>query len=448
MSKIKEWIKANVIISIIIAVVVVYGVKASIDFSSAPAFCKMTCHDMVQDVASFRASFHGGKLNNGKPVSHNGHKADCHACHYDPGLVGLAVGKMEAMLSILHEITGEKGEPIDDLHLSKEGEERIKNWANAKDNNKKWDPYVSEPSGGEHAVFILPQYIHKPKKGPVYIAPLHGKKVRVTNDACKRCHPDKTGMVNANALLDAQKDVESDPNALAPESKAEVKIDAIVMEEKFSAVPGSHASHEDKGLICLDCHQEIAHAPVALGIGPYNLPRMEICFRCHNGEKAFRDDCAKCHIGQVNMHAGKGAKDVEDMPGLMNEVAECGDCGHSDGNKFKADISTCDGCHDEGYQDMVSDWQSEYKVSVAPVKVLVEKVEKLLKTAGKKHSSEVAEAEELFNIAKYNYDYAVKDGSYGAHNNEYTDAMLSKAKEELLKAEALLSPKQAGKKKH
>jgi nitrate/TMAO reductase-like tetraheme cytochrome c subunit len=437
MGKIKEWIKTNVVITVIIAIVVVYGIKASIDFSSAPAFCKMTCHDMEQDVVSFRASFHGGKLNNGKPVSHNGHKADCHACHYDPGLVGLMIGKMEAMLSIVHEVTGEKGEPVEEFRLSKEGEERIKNWVD----KKEWDAYVSEPSKGEHAVFILPQYIHKPKKGPVYVAALHGKKRRVTNDACKRCHPDKTGMVNANALLDAQKDVEKDPNALAPESKAEAKSKAVAMEEKFSAVPGPHASHEDKGLICLDCHQEIAHAPVDLGISPMNLPRMEICFRCHNGEKAFKDACAKCHTGQVNMHAGKGAKDVEDAPGLMNGQAECGDCGHSEGNKFKADVSTCDGCHSAGYKDMVKDWQASYEASVAPVKVLIEEVEKLLKKSGKKQSSEMAEAEELFNIAKYNYDYAVKDGSRGAHNNDYTDAMLKKAAEKLKAAKELLPKK-------
>ncbi|MEW6088354.1 MAG: NapC/NirT family cytochrome c [bacterium] len=433
MGKIKEWIKANVVISIIIAVVIVYGLKLGIDFSSAPAFCKMTCHDMVQDVVSYRASFHGG---NGKPVKHHGHKADCHACHYDPGLVGLMIGKMEAMLSIVHEVTGEKGEPVDELHLSKEEEERIKNWVE----KKEWNPYISKSSANEH-VFILPQYIHKPKKGPLYIAPLHGKKRRVTNDACKRCHPDKTGMIVANALLDAQKDVEKDPNALAPESKPEVKSNAAVIEKKFSAVPGPHASHEDKGLICLDCHQEIAHAPVDLGIGPKNLPRMEICFRCHNGEKAFRDNCGKCHIGQVNMHAGKGAKEVEDMPGLMNGQAECGDCGHSEGNNFKADVSTCDGCHSSGYKDMVKDWQAGYEASVAPVKGLIDEVDKLLKKEGKKLSSDIAEAESLFNDAKYNYDYAVKDGSRGAHNSDYSDAMLKKAKEKLEKAKDLLSKK-------
>ncbi|MDD5773857.1 MAG: cytochrome c3 family protein [bacterium] len=417
MGKIKEWIKTNVVISIIIAIVVIYGIKASIDFSSAPTFCKAVCHDMGPDVDSFRASFHGSG-NNGKPLAHNGHKADCHGCHYTPGLVGLIKGKLVAVLvSIPHEIAGRRGESLSEIPEEERKE-------------------------------ILPQYLHTPtttffvkSKGEEFICPPETGSRNIINESCKRCHPDKTGMINPNALLDAQKDVEKDPNALAPESKAEVKSKAAAMEEKFSAVPGSHASHEDKGLICLDCHQEIAHAPVSLGIGPMNLPRMEICFRCHNGKKAFKDACARCHIGQVNMHAGKGAKEVEDAPGLMNGQADCGDCGHSEGNKFKADVSTCDGCHSKGYQDMVKDWQNSYEALAAPVKGLIEDVEKQLKKAGKKQSSEVAEAKELLNIAKYNYDYAMKDGSRGAHNSDYTDAMLKKAEEKLKAAKELLPKK-------
>ncbi|MFH1288698.1 MAG: cytochrome c3 family protein [bacterium] len=417
MGTIKGWIKANVVLSIAIVVVVIYGMKLCIDFTSNPIFCKGLCHDMAPDVDSYRASFHGSG-NNGKPLKHNGHKSDCHGCHYTPGVVGLIKGKIAAVLvSVPHEITGHRGEPFSELSEKEQKE-------------------------------ILPQYVHEPTttfffkaKGEKFICPPHGESRRIINEQCKWCHEDKTGMINANALLDAQKDVEKDPNAPAPENKAKVESNTG-LKENFSAVPGAHASHEDKGAICLDCHQEIAHAPESLGISPMNLPRMEICFHCHNDEKAFKDDCEKCHIGQVNMHKGIAAKDVEDMPGIMADMATgCADCGHSEGNNFKADNSTCDGCHDEGYQDMVEEWQSDYEVSVAPVKVLLKDVEKLLKKASKKRNSNTAEARELFNSAKYNYDYAVKDGSRGGHNFDYTDAMLEKAKEKLEEAKDLLSKK-------
>ena len=419
MGKIKNWIKENVIITIIAVIVLIYVSKLGIEFSSAPAFCQMLCHNMKQDVAAWKRSYHGSG-NNGKPVERHGHKANCHACHYDPGVFGFIRGKMAALVQVAHELTGNRGHK-----LSETSEEDKKH--------------------------LLPQYIHDPKDWgggkdeDVFWTSLHGEKRQITYRACKRCHPDKTGMVNLNALLSAKKDVGRDPKARNPEKEAKANVLTV---ERFKAVPGPHASHEDKGLICLDCHMEIIHAPESLGIGPYNLPRMQICFRCHDGEKAFRDTCERCHIGQVSMHAGVGAKDVEDSPGLMFENAECGDCGHSEGNNFRPDISLCDGCHDEGQQDYVIEWQGDYKVAVAPVKRLIKDVEKLLKKAGKKHSSEIAEAEELFNIAQYNYDYAVKDGSRGAHNNEYTLAMLEKSKENLEAAKSLLSKKQTKKKKH
>lgn len=417
MGKIKEWIKANVLLSIVIVVAVIYSMKAAIDFTSNPIFCKGLCHDMAPDVDSYRASFHGSG-NNGKPLKHDGHKSDCHGCHYIPGVVGLIKGKIAAVInSVPHEITGNRGEPFAELPEEEQKE-------------------------------ILPQYVHTPTttffvkaKGEKFICPPVKESRWIINEQCKRCHPDKTGMINANALLDAQKDVEKDPKALIPEGKIKVKSD-IGLNESFSAVPGAHASHEDKGAICLDCHQEIAHAPESLGISPMNLPRMDICFHCHNGEKAFKDDCEKCHIGQVNMHKGITAKDVENMPGLMADMATgCADCGHSEGNKFKADNSTCDGCHEKGYEDMVKEWHDSYEASVESVRDLIKDVEKLLKKAGKKRGSNVAEAKELFNSAKYNYDYAVKDGSRGGHNPDYTDAMLKKAKEKLEVAKDLLSRK-------
>ncbi len=53
----------------------------------------------------------------------------------------------------------------------------------------------------------------------------------------------------------------------------------------------SHKQHWDRGINCTFCHADVVHGPNAATI---NVPRMEMCFKCHDGKQASKQ-CNLCH---------------------------------------------------------------------------------------------------------------------------------------------------------
>jgi nitrate/TMAO reductase-like tetraheme cytochrome c subunit len=64
----------------------------------------------------------------------------------------------------------------------------------------------------------------------------------------------------------------------------------------------SHKLHADKKALCLDCHRNIEHDPLAPRT---NRPTMETCYHCHQAHPRTQA-CDKCH--PINLVSGKKEK--------------------------------------------------------------------------------------------------------------------------------------------
>ncbi|MBI2854537.1 MAG: NapC/NirT family cytochrome c [Chloroflexi bacterium] len=80
------------------------------------------------------------------------------------------------------------------------------------------------------------------------------------SSSCQRCHSD-------TPLKEDSQGFKSNPNNIS--------------------IP--HKLHIQKGALCTDCHQNIAHD---LRANPTNRPRMESCYVCHDQAKT---SCSQCH---------------------------------------------------------------------------------------------------------------------------------------------------------
>jgi hypothetical protein len=96
----------------------------------------------------------------------------------------------------------------------------------------------------------------------------------------------------------------------------------------------NHAFHvEDQELACTQCHQGLDKVDLA---SPDNLPPMETCSRCHDGEKAFAD-CARCHTpdfvllpedhqGDWKIEHSREARFDQNRCGICHATSDCQEC--------------------------------------------------------------------------------------------------------------------------
>ncbi len=135
-----------------------------------------------------------------------------------------------------------------------------------------------------------------------------------------------------------------------------------------------------------------------------------------------------CHALAKNMLAGTGGEGVLDTPGLMSEGVECTNChvevpGRTKHHpiSLKADTQTCVNCHEEGYAKMVAGWQVDYQTRL-------NHLEELYASLGLQYlsSSKRKLLGTLLGDAEYNLELIRKDGSRGAHNLDYINALADK----------------------
>jgi nitrate/TMAO reductase-like tetraheme cytochrome c subunit len=244
----------------------------------------------------------------------------------------------------------------------------------------------------KHGFELAEQNIHK-KGQKVYYIKSHGYAIDVINYNCERCHPRAFEIERSSGR----------------------------------SVRMAHKQHIERGIECSDCHINIVH-----GVDPKgkNLPTMWTCFRCHNDEKAPREDCALCHVGQKEMWEGIAAKEVLEEPALMLDDVECSDCHLKEDDYLPPKGGTvCTDCHDddEAYAIMLKNWQRDVKKKSFTLSTILDELEqrmKDIKEAGKEVPDfEVAKS--LFENAKYNATMIEHDGSKGAHNYEYAISILN-----------------------
>ncbi len=424
LGRLRNWVRENKAQAAIVAVVglVVFGFinYELIHFSSSPPFCRGLCHNMASEVDQWEKSSHGKR------------GVDCVSCHYRQGLIGYAKAKIGAVPSLLHSVVKNIGMPMHDPHEQETLEHHYE--LPAPGGLVLTPELIEEEKKMDH--IILWQYTHNEEKdqhywgGPSKKADEHGNyRIQIHRHSalwnnvemnCRNCHSTKgnRGRHAENSVADFV--VRN--TLLSFKGKSERRRKGIV-------VP--HAIHLDKGIGCIDCHQEIVHGPDELmDENGAILPRMEICFACHNDRRAPRD-CTLCHEMQKKMNLGIDGAGVEDTPNYMYpDSATCTDC-HVEEDNWKMTPAVCADCHgDESYGSMMTEWQDDTQALIDEVGPLVEDLGRAVDNA-RKRGRDVTKATELYEDALANYDFVVNDGSKGAHNVEYAAALLNAAKEKL-----------------
>lgn len=106
------------------------------------------------------------------------------------------------------------------------------------------------------------------------------------------------------------------------------------VEKKAIVAKGIRVSHKEflsKGYRCTYCHNTVAHSTAVLR---KNLPEMDKCSVCHNGERASKD-CAQCHTTEESKRPTQDATSVWSIThGPAREKT------HGMG-----DLKTCNVCH-------------------------------------------------------------------------------------------------------
>ena len=181
----------------------------------------------------------------------------------------------------------------------------------------------------------------------------------------------------------------------------------------------NHKQHEEMGFNCVTCHDRIAHGwDDELRSSPH---MQDTCFYCHDNSNASHDDCGMCHIYQERMLRGIEGREVEPLPSPHGEMLECKDC-HT--RACAPDLQTCTSCHEDMVIEEMHDRQAEVSRALEHLRSNSRQVERIIK------SFEIAgvpglEAESaLYEDARENYEFIVRDLSRGFHNFDYVRMML------------------------
>ncbi len=208
---------------------------------------------------------------------------------------------------------------------------------------------------------------------------------------------------------------------------------------EFAGMKMTHNDHVYKhNMECTYCHDN------SLTHGAVKLTR-ENCLGCHHSQENV--ECITCHAQQERMLAGTGGFGIEETPSLMEDVA-CEDC-HTDlhgGNNRKATLAACADCHEEGYEEMVADWQSETEPVVDEIRSSLDDLRPLIVSARSRGipADSIRAAQKQINIARARLEQVVNDKSRGAHNVEFAGLLLDAARTDLSTARRLVGKGAAG----
>ena len=182
----------------------------------------------------------------------------------------------------------------------------------------------------------------------------------------------------------------------------------------------NHQRHlKSEELNCKTCHSNMRRH------GEMVLTRQD-CLSCHHQpERVAEETCAPCHITQQSVYGGTapgaGTKDVMSEAGVS-----CRDCHIDDNNNqpVRPVGGVCVNCHEEGYDELLSQWQSSTGTMLEEIESLLSRLEsvKLDRTGA-----------ETVRTARAAADLFAEDGSRGAHNRVMAEEHLSRALSNLKK---------------
>jgi hypothetical protein len=165
----------------------------------------------------------------------------------------------------------------------------------------------------------------------------------------------------------------------------------------------------------------------------------ENCLTCHHTQETR--DCTDCHGPQQKMIAGRVGFGIDETPAMMVDL-ECEDCHvdlHGENNRT-ATLTTCVDCHEEGYDEFVTEWQDDTQERVGELELSLAEFLQLMTTARPRGipSADIAIAEHAKNEALQNLEVVRNDRSGGAHNPEAAEALLDVAAERIARARELV----------
>lgn len=182
----------------------------------------------------------------------------------------------------------------------------------------------------------------------------------------------------------------------------------------------NHAPHlKSEKLNCRTCHSNMRHH------GEMIMTRND-CLGCHHKPELAQagENCLPCHETQLSVYSGTAfAAGISDV--MFEAGLDCSGC-HTDenGQITRPGPETCLNCHEEGYAEMLPEWQSSTAGLMEEIKSTIAR----LQTARLKQSDK-----ESLRAARTALELFARDGSKGAHNNLLAEDYLSKVLNDLKK---------------
>lgn len=420
------------------------GLLVFFKFSTSPQFCK-SCHIMEPYYKSWKNSKHN--------------KVVCVDCHYPPEKPQtLLWKKFQALSQIVKYVTrtysSKPFAEIDDSACLREGchAKRLLEGKLIFGKGIKFDHklHLTQALGGKqlrcvscHSQIVVGKHIEvtldtcylchfKGLKDGRQLGPLGG---------CYACHnlPDKEfkmGNITYNHRdFVAQHGVECQSCHLditqgegdAPKDRCFSCHNQPEKLEKYTDIPFVHENHVTKhNIACFHCHTEMTHSVKTVA-------------------KTTKLDCSLCHTdthsGQNDIYAGRGGKEIPQMPSPMYLAdVDCIGChilqketsGESGqkfkGKTFKASEAGCIKCHGERYAGLVDDWKKALESAVKVLEPRLQEAQNILAQT-LSDAPNYSYLKNLYDIAQYNYDFV--RFSTGIHNIYYSAKLLENVNDNL-----------------
>jgi hypothetical protein len=230
---------------------------------------------------------------------------------------------------------------------------------------------------------------------------------------CTECHDVERHGVTLDSAYDCSTCHHVKGDADCASCHADYRYDIL----SYRGKSFEHTPHLDEArLRCSICHPETKPASVSVG-----------CIDCHHKDK--KRSCAECHATQTKMYAGTGGRGVEDTPSVMPGL-KCRSC-HTNLEE-RPTGETCTKCHKPAYASIFSSWQKGIGAKADEVSALLAEV-KTVKSELAEITVDGESALALYENARANHAYVMTDATFGAHNQKYANALLSKSAEDLKK---------------
>lgn len=411
-----------------VAVLLVVVAAIFVRISESPRFC-YACHIMRPYYRAWEESSHK--------------EVNCLECHYPPTVGGHVKSKFVAISQIVQYFTGSYGTrfwaEIDDDACLREGchDTRLLSGAVTFKENIAFDHafHLGEMRRGKrlrctscHSQMVI------------------GTHIEVTESVCFTCHfkdavlgkgtadclichgPPGKSVTYKGVTFDHAAYLERD----VPCAKCHMHVvegDGRVPETRCYSCHGDrsnmvsdpvllHRTHvTDHKVECFECHLEIRHG--ALELSPLLAPE---CSTCH-GDR---------HSVQEGVYIGTGGLDTPSVASAMFDgQVSCSGChtasGHAGTAAFpRATRGSCVSCHGVAFGQVYDSWTTETKKSYEKAKAMVAAAKAAVYATGSSDPAR-AHARTLIAQAEKNLELVAEDGSYGAHNVIYANALIETA---------------------